>query len=407
MLIVQKYGGTSVGDPERIRRVAERVVATKREGNDVVVVVSAMGDTTDELISLMNQISQHPPQREMDMLLSTGEQVSISLLSMALHELGEQAISLTGPQAGIQTNDVYTKARIIDVDKERLQKELAAGMIVVVAGFQGMNGAMDITTLGRGGSDTTAVVLAAALQADVCEIYTDVDGVYTTDPRVVPNASKLPTITYDEMLELAHLGAQVLHPRSVECAKIYKIPLHVRSSFNNNLGTMVREENNMEKDMVVTGVALDVNVAKIGLFDVPDNPGVAAKIFKYLADDNINVDMIIQSAMRNNVNDISFTVNHTDLKKTMDRIAKIKEEVGFSDYTHDDKMSKISIVGAGMVTNPGVAAIMFEALAANEINIEMISTSEIKVSCVIEKQFGEKAVNVLHERFGLDKLHVV
>ncbi len=407
MLIVQKYGGTSVGDPERIRRVAERVVATKREGNDVVVVVSAMGDTTDELISLMNQISQHPPQREMDMLLSTGEQVSISLLSMALHELGEQAISLTGPQAGIQTNDVYTKARIIDVDKERLQKELAAGMIVVVAGFQGMNGAMDITTLGRGGSDTTAVVLAAALQADVCEIYTDVDGVYTTDPRVVPNASKLPTITYDEMLELAHLGAQVLHPRSVECAKIYKIPLHVRSSFNNNLGTMVREENNMEKDMVVTGVALDVNVAKIGLFDVPDNPGVAAKIFKYLADDNINVDMIIQSAMRNNVNDISFTVNHTDLKKTLDRIAKIKGEVGFSDYTHDDKMSKISIVGAGMVSNPGVAAIMFETLAANEINIEMISTSEIKVSCVIEKQFGEKAVNVLHERFGLDKLHVV
>lgn len=404
MLIVQKYGGTSVGSPERIKNVARRVINAKRQGNDVVVVVSAMGDTTDDLIALMKQITDNPSLREMDMLLSTGEQVSISLLAMAIQEMGEKAVSLTGPQAGVKTNNVYNKARIVSVDQARLRKELSKGNIIIVAGFQGINEINDITTLGRGGSDTSAVVLAASLKADLCEIYTDVDGVYTTDPRIVSNASKLSTITYDEMLELSNLGAAVLHPRAVECAKIYNIPLHVRSSFNNNLGTIVKEERNMEKDIMVTGVALDVNVAKIGLFDVPDVPGIASKIFGYLAKDNINVDMIVQSAMRDDSNDIAFTINNTELKRTLDCIEKIKQEITIKDYSYAENVSKISIVGSGMVSNPGVAANMFKALSDKEINIEMISTSEIKVSCIINKEAGKQAVEILHDYFKLDKI---
>lgn len=402
MLIVQKYGGTSVGSPERIRRVAKRVVDLKDEGHDVVVVVSAMGDTTDELIELVKKITDNPPQREMDMLLSTGEQVSISLLAMAINNLGKKVISLTGAQVGIRTDNVHSKARIVDVDTERMRQELEAGNILVVAGFQGINDANDITTLGRGGSDTTAVALAAALKADVCEIFTDVDGVYTTDPRVVPEARKLEYITYDEMLELAHLGAQVLHPRSVECAKLYGIPIHVRSSFNHNLGTIVKEVEDMEKAMVVTGVAHDLNVAKIGLFDVPDKPGIAWQIFRALAGENINVDMIIQSAMRDNINDISFTVTRTDLRRTLEVIEEIKDEVGIKGYTHDEDVAKVSIVGAGMVTNPGVASLMFEALAREEINLEMITTSEIKISCIVKANLAEKAVRALHKKFNLE-----
>ncbi len=403
MLVIQKFGGSSVGKPERIRRVAKRVVDTKRQGNDVVVVVSAMGDTTDELLELMYKVTDNPPKREMDMLLSTGEQISISLLSMAINDLGEKVKSLTGAQVGIRTDNVHTKARIVDVDRDRMQKELAGGNILVVAGFQGINDANDITTLGRGGSDTTAVALAAALNADVCEIFTDVDGVYTTDPRVVPEARKLNTITYDEMLELAHLGAQVLHPRSVECAKIYGIPIHVRSSFNHNPGTLVKEVENMEKAMVVTGVAHDINVARIGLFDVPDKPGIAWQIFRAMAVENINVDMIIQSAMRDDINDISFTVGRTDLRKTLEIVENIKDEVNIKSYSHDEDVAKVSIVGAGMVTNPGVASLMFEALAQESINLEMISTSEIKISCIVKSTQAEKAVRALHKKFNLDQ----
>jgi len=322
---------------------------------------------------------------------------------MAVKSLGLDSISMTGPQAGILTNRIHTKARIKEINCQRLKQELDSGKVVIVAGFQGINRAGDITTLGRGGSDTTAVALAAALNAELCEIYTDVDGVYTTDPRVVKNARKLDCITYDEMLELAHLGAQVLHPRSVECAKMHNITLHVRSSFNHNPGTIVKEVNDVEKSLVVTGIAHDLNVAKIGLFDVPDKPGIAWRVFSSLANEHINVDMIVQSAMRDEINDISFTVATTDLKKALAVVERIKDEVGISGYTWDDGVSKVSVVGAGMASNPGVAAMMFEALAQLGINLEMISTSEIRVSCIIKSDRALEAVSALHEKFGLGK----
>ncbi|WP_003543870.1 aspartate kinase [Desulfotomaculum nigrificans] len=404
MLVVKKFGGSSVANPERIKRVARRVVEEQQRGNQVVVVVSAMGDTTDELIELMKQVTDNPSEREMDMLLSTGEQVSIALLAMAIKDLGVDVVSLTGAQVGIYTDDVHTKAKILDITTDRIGEELAQGRIVVVAGFQGVNSHNDITTLGRGGSDTTAVALAAALQADVCEIFTDVDGVYTTDPRLVPEASKLERISFDEMLELASLGAQVLHPRSVEVAKQYGIPLHVRTSFDHREGTIVEEAPDMENAPVVSGVAYDYNVVKIGLFDVPDQPGVAKKIFKALSAQNINVDMIIQSAMRNNMNDIGFTTTRDDLRKALQIIEEIREEVGFKSYTHDEDVAKVSIVGAGMISHPGVAADMFEALADEGINLEMITTSEIKVSCVIKRAETEKAVKALHKKFRLHDL---
>ena len=401
MLVVQKYGGSSVANPERIKRVAARIIETKRQGHNVVVVVSAMGDTTDELIDLMKQINDSPSEREMDMLLSTGEQISVALLAMAIESMGEKAVSLTGAQVGIVTDNIHTKAKIIDVHTERLKAELKAGNIVVVAGFQGISVNKDITTLGRGGSDTSAVAVAAVLRAGLCEIFTDVDGVYTADPRIVPQARKLDVVSFDEMLELSHLGAGVLHPRSVELAKKYKVPLHVRSSFNHNQGTVLKEVEEMEGLNVVTGVAHDNNVAIVGIFDVPDEPGIAMKIFNALSDANINVDVIVQSAMRNNINDIAFTVTKDELMKTLAVVKDSQEKVGYKEYSCDDKVAKVSIVGAGMASHYGVAARMFEALAEQDVNIEMISTSDIKVSCIINSDDTEKAVKALHKKFEL------
>lgn len=402
-LIVQKYGGTSVNGPERVKNVARRVVNTRRAGNDVVVIVSAPGDMTDDLIAMAHEITPNPPAREMDMLLATGEQTSIALLAMAIHALGEPVISLTGPQAGILTDNVHSKARIMEVGCDRLRRELEQGRIVIVAGFQGKTCEDEITTLGRGGSDTTAVAIAAALRADVCQIYTDVDGVYTADPRVVPEARKLGVISYDEMLELASLGAQVLQPRSVEFGKLNNVVLEVRSSFNDHEGTLVKEVTEMERKMVVSGIAGDHNVARIALYDVPDRPGIARSLFVALAREGINVDMIVQSAMRNEVNDIAFTVARDDLHQALAVTERVKEEIGASKVTFNDKVAKVSIVGAGMITNPGVAADMFACLAGEEINIHMISTSEIKVSCIIDEEHLTRAMQSLHRHFGLDK----
>jgi len=398
-IVVQKYGGTSVANPELIKKAARRIIETKEQGNQVVVVVSARGRTTDELLELVQALTSQPPERELDMLLATGEQVSVALLAMAINELGYSATSLTGFQAGILTDRAHTRARILKVDPGRINKELTQGKIVVVAGFQGMTGDFEITTLGRGGSDTTAVALAAALEAEICEIYTDVDGVYTADPRIVPQAKKLDSISYDEMLELASLGALVLQPRAVEFAKKYRVPLHVRSSFNNQKGTRVEEVSRMKKCRLVSGIAHDLNVAKIGLFNVPDRPGIAKHLFKALAAEHINVDMIIQSWMHNGQNDIAFTVTRDDLSKALPVVERVVKEIGASGMAYNDRVAKISIVGAGMVTNPGVAAAMFEVLANEGINIEMISTSEIKISCVIEETQALKATRALHAKF--------
>lgn len=403
-LIVQKFGGSSVANPERIKKVAERIIEYKDAGHQVITVVSAMGDSTDDLIELANQLNARPSAREMDMLLSTGEQVSISLLAMAIQAKGYPVISLTGPQAGIRTNSSHGKAKILNVQTDRLEQELANGKIIIVAGFQGISDKNEITTLGRGGSDTTAVALAAALNANVCEIYTDVDGVYTSDPRIVPKAAKLSVISYDEMLELASLGAAVLQPRAVEFAKLNNVKLHVRSSFNHNEGTIVREVEDMEKDMVVSGVACDHNVTKIALFDVPDKPGIAYQLFDALAQENINVDMIIQSHERENRNDISFTVGRDDKTRAVEIANQVADAIGARGVAYDDTVAKVSIVGAGMKTNPGVAAKMFEVLYRLNINIQMISTSEIKVSCVVDDESADRAVVALHTAFGLDQL---
>ena len=400
-IIVQKFGGSSVADAECIKRVASRVVETKRKGHQVVTVVSAMGDSTDHLIDLAKQVSKNPSVREMDMLLSTGEQVSISLLAMAIHALGEPVISLTGPQAGIKTDGVFSKARIMDITSSRLEKELDEGKIVIVAGFQGITIDNDITTLGRGGSDTTAVALAAALKAEICEIYTDVDGVYTTDPRLVKNAKKLSTITYDEMLELASLGAQVLQPRSVEFGKIHKVKIHVRSSFNHEEGTIVQEVSDMENDIVVSGVAFDKKSVRFTVYDVPDRPGVAKDIFKTLADKSINVDMIVQISREGSLNDITFTLDRDQMDEALRVMKEVIVKIGAKDVTCDDDVAKVSIVGAGMITNFGVAADMFDALAEEKINIELISTSEIKISVLVRKDQCEKAVRKLIDKFDL------
>ncbi|MGI6713084.1 MAG: aspartate kinase [Bacillota bacterium] len=404
-IIVQKFGGTSVADAERIKLVAKRIGETFEKGNKVVVVVSAMGHTTDYLLDLAKQITNNPPKRELDMLLATGEQQSMSLLSMALNDLGYRAVSLTGQQAGIFTDKVFCKSKILRIDCTRIEEELSRNDVIIVAGFQGITTDNEITTLGRGGSDTSAVALAAALKADVCEIFTDVDGVYTADPRIVTNAKKLSYISYDEMLELASLGALVLQPRSVEVAKLFNVKIHVRSSFNYTEGTIVqgvsKMNKEMEKEIVVSGVAFDLNVAKVTVFDVPDKPGTASALFKALAQEQINVDMIIQSQQRDNINNISFTVTKDDLEKTKQVIAQLKNIIGFGDFSNDSDVAKISIVGAGMITNPGVAAQMFEVLANNNINIEMISTSEIKVSCVIRSNYAKQAVIALHDAFGL------
>ena len=357
-----------------------------------------MGHTTDHLIELARAVGDCTPGREMDMLLATGEQVTIALLAMALKSMGYQAVSLTGAQAGITTDEVHTKARIMAIDPQRIQKELELGKIVVVAGFQGVSTGSETTTLGRGGSDTTAVALAADLNAETCEIYTDVDGIYTADPRLLPEARKLDRISYDEMLELASLGALVLQARSVEYAKHYGVTIHVRSSFNDQPGTLVKEASGMEEYRLLSGVAHDINVAKIGLFDVPDRPGVAKHLFKALANEKIDVDMIIQSWERNGKNDIVFTVTRDDLSRALPVVERVVREIGAAGMDYNDHMAKVSIVGAGMVSNPGVAAEMFEALANEKININMISTSEIKISCVIDEDEAVRAVKAIHAR---------
>ncbi len=402
-IIVQKYGGSSVADAERIRAVAQRVVETKNAGNNVVVVVSAMGKTTDQLLKLAHEINQVPEEREMDMLLSTGEQISISLLAMAIHSLGCGAISFTGAQVGIVTDNIHTKAKIIKIEPQRIYEELDKGNVVIVAGFQGIDFEHNIT-LGRGGSDTTAVALAATLKAKRCDIYTDVDGVYTADPRMIPEAKKLKEISYDEMLELAILGAKVLHSRAVEFAAKYEVPLYVLSSFNKVPGTaIIKEDKNME-DIVVRGIAVQKDEAKVTILNVPDKPGIAARIFKRIADANINIDMIVQNVSAQGVTDVSFTVGATDLRKVQKVLQSLVEDIKAGGVAVDEDMAKVSVVGIGMRGHTGVAARMFKALADKKINIEMISTSEIKISCVIEKQFATKAAQVLHKEFKLEEI---
>jgi aspartate kinase len=401
-LIVMKFGGSSVGTTERMARVAQRIVDKKLQGHRVVVVVSAMGDTTDELIDKAKELNDNPPSREMDMLLTTGEQISVALLSMAIHKLGHEAKSYTGWQAGIVTEEVHSKAKINDISPTRIHTALDQGCIVIVAGFQGMSENGEITTLGRGGSDTTAVALAAAVKADVCEIYTDVDGIYSTDPRVVKCARKLDVISYDEMLELAHLGAAVLHPRAVEYAKLYKVNLVVRSSFTQNEGTLVREEAEMEQGIVVRGIAYDKNVARISVLGVEDTPGVLARMFGALAAAGIDVDIIVQSGVSDGKADFSFTVSLADRPRAIDVIASIRTEVPYRQTTYEENLVKVSIVGAGMVSNPGVAATMFDAISKAGVSIKMVSTSEIKVSCVIAAEPVHEVIRALHTAYGLD-----
>ncbi len=402
-LIVQKFGGSSVANPERIKRVAQRVVDTKRAGADVVVVVSALGDTTDELLHLASQITQQPAERELDMLMATGEQVSTALLAMAIHELGEDAVSFTGAQVGIITDGTHTRAKIVNINTRRIEKELGKHRIVIVAGFQGVNLNQDITTLGRGGSDLTAVALAKALQADVCDIFTDVEGVYTADPRIVPTARKMSAISYEEMLELASLGAQVMQSRSIFVAKKFNIPIHVRSSFSPREGTMITKAVGGMEDIVVSGVTLRKDEAKVTIRDVPDKPGMAAQIFRELATKDINVDMIVQNVSREGSTDLSFTVVKSELPATLRVTRSVSHRIGAGEVTTDEGVAKVSIVGLGMRSHSGVAARMFEAMAKERINIEMISTSEIKISCLIRAQHAERSVRVLHKIFGLDK----
>src|SRR6266403_2050139 len=399
-LIVQKYGGSSVADAEKIKNVARRV-AESASAHQLVVVVSAMGKTTDGLVGLASRITPTPEPREMDMLLATGEQVTIALLAMALHTLGLKARSLTGPQVGLRTDRAHTKARITRITPERARAALEAGEIVIVAGFQGLSDADELTTLGRGGSDLTAVALAAALKADVCEIYTDVDGVYTADPNIVPDARKLPRVAYDEMLEMASLGAKVLQTRSVEFAKKYGVTVHVRSTFRPDSGTLVTKEESGMEDVVVTGITHDRSQAKISLLRVPDRPGIAAQVFGVLGAKRIVLDMIVQNISRDGYTDISFTVPRGDAAPATTALEEIARTIGAAGVVHDERVAKISIVGVGMRSHSGVAARMFGALAREGINIQMISTSEIATSCVIEDKYAELAVRTLHDAFDV------
>ncbi len=403
-LYVTKFGGSSVASVEKMRNICAKILAMKDQGNDVVVVVSAMGDTTDDLLKIAGSVGENLKYRELDMLLSTGEQQSAALMALILITMGCPAISLTGWQAGIKTDEQHSKARIRDIEPARILQEIDTGKVVVIAGFQGLSPAGDITTLGRGGSDTTAVALAAKLKADRCMIFTDVDGVFTADPRIVKDARKLSSISYEEMLEMASLGAVVLQPRAAEFAMLYNVDVEVRNSFNNNPGTIITEVAKMEKQRIVSGVAHDLNVARIALFDVPDQPGVASIIFKTLADKGINVDMVIQSAMRDNRNDIAFTIESNEFNRARPVVNEIVMKIGASGMSYQTDVAKVSIVGAGMQSNPGVAANMFDALAHKDINIHMISTSEIKISCIINEDEIETAVQALHDKFELDKV---
>ena len=403
-VVVQKFGGTSVADVDKIKNVAKLVIREKELGNDVVVVVSAMGHTTDHLVKMAHDINKTPNARELDMLMSTGECVSMSLLTMAIQAQGHKAISYNAAQIGIITENIHTKARIIDIKTDKLTESLNDGNIIVIAGFQGVTEDGEITTLGRGGSDTSAVAIASALNAERCDIYTDVEGVYTTDPRVVPNASRLDQISYEEMLELAHAGANVLHPRSVETAKQYQMPLRVRSSFKcEDMGTLILGVEQMEINKPVAGVAVDLTQVRVVVCDIPDTPGEAATLFSSLAKENISVDMIIQSYARkvSNTNDIAFTINKEDLGKTQEILKNVKKSLNAGDISFDDNIAKVSIIGAGMIDRPGIASTMFKTLAENNINIRMISTSEIKISCLIDKEDAQKAIKSLHEVFNL------
>jgi len=401
-LVVQKYGGSSVATPERIKAVARRIAGTSDNGDQVVVVVSAMGDTTDELIKLAGQITKQPHPREMDVLVSTGELVSSALLTMALHDIGQKAVSLSGAQAGIRTDSNFRRARVLKVDTRRIQEELAEGQIVIVAGFQGTTEDMDVTTLGRGASDISAVALAAALKADVCARYTDTDGIYTADPRVVPDAKRLDEIGYDEMLELATYGNKVMQPRAIELAELYSIPVRVASSFNDNPGTLIHGGVSMEVRNKVRGVAFDLDVAKITVVGVPDKPGIAASIFLALARSGISVDTIVQNASINKITDLTFTVTQDQMQEALKVIKPVARQVGAKDVAADAKLGKVSIVGTGMQNTPGFAAKMFATLSENGINIELITTSEIRITCIIEEAKVKDAVRALHKAFEVE-----
>jgi aspartate kinase len=400
-LIVQKYGGTSVASPERIRRVAERIVSSADANGGVCVVVSAMGDTTDDLLALASEVSPSPHPRERDMLLTAGERISMALLSMAINDLGREAVSFTGSQAGIVTDTAHGRARIVAMRSDRVREAIDAGRIVIVAGFQGVSTTFDVTTLGRGGSDTTAVALAAALGADVCEIYTDVEGVYTADPRIVPEARKLDTVTYEEMLDLSAGGAKVLMLRSVEYARNHGVRLHVRSSFSDAEGTrVVSQEESLER-AIISGIAHDTSEAKATILGVPDQPGIAARVFRLLADAGVNVDMIVQNVSAAGHTDISFTLPNDDVPVAERILQELAADIGAAGATCDPDIAKVSLIGAGMKSHPGVAADMFDALAEAGVNIEIISTSSIRVSCVVRASDVERAVRAVHERFGL------
>ncbi|WP_288863156.1 aspartate kinase [uncultured Megasphaera sp.] len=401
-LIVKKFGGSSVATPDKISSIVQRVIREKKEGDQIVIVVSAMGDTTDELVTLANKITSKPYGREMDMLLATGEQISIALMAMAFEAAGEKAISFTGGQAGIMTSAAFNKGRILDLQPARIFKALQEGNIVIVAGFQGQTSRGDITTLGRGGSDTTAVAIAGAIHADVCEIFTDVDGIYTSDPRVVPAAQKMESITYGEMLEMAKLGAGVMQPRAVEMGSRFNVPIHVRSTFSEEPGTMIQEDYAMKvKQYLIRGVAQDKNVAKITVLGIPNRPGFAYQVFAELAEKNVDVDMIVQSVRiaKEGVTDITFTIARTELPAAREVLAHIQKELSVEDILVDESMAKVSLVGAGMAGHPGIAAGMFGIFSDHHINIEIISTSEISISCLIAEESMEKAVQAIHAHF--------
>ncbi len=403
-IIVQKYGGSSVANIARIKKIAKKIIDQTKENGKLVVVVSAMGKTTDKLINMAQKITSHPDDRELDMLLSTGEQVSIALLTMAIHSQGGKAISLTGSQAGIITNEIHTRAKVTALNEENIKSALSSGKIVIVAGFQGINTKGDITTLGRGGSDTTAIILAAQLKAKRCEIYTDVDGVYTADPHIVPEARRIPKISYDEMSEMANLGAKVMHYRAIDVARNYQVKVAVKSSFVEGEGTIIEGVNKMIEKVEVRGVTQEIKVGKIVVQSVPDTPGIAYKLFKALAEKEIIVDMIIQSSHRNEVNDIAFTVASSDFEKAIQITKRVAEEINARGVIYDLEVAKVSIIGAGITGDPAIAARMFGALAREKINIDMISTSNLRISCLINSSQIEDAVRAIHKEFNLEKV---